>query len=174
MGRTPARKQRTASLRLIWPVIACSSRATGSKRLRHWVPIYIQRPQYLGGQLIQQLYTIYLALGDRAAQQEQPITAVDWYNQAALLPVADDSALVARLPRPRPTPTPTSMPTSTPVPVVVVAPLPPPVPTATPAQHRRVWQPFKAGSPFAATATAMPPSISCRQMAANSSARRMM
>lgn len=108
-----------------------------------WGPILAQRPQYLGGQLVQQLYTAYLALGDSAAQQGQQTSAHEWYNQAALLPVPDDHAVVERLHPPTPTP----LPTSTPAPVVALPPLsptPPASPTAAGLAAFQGWIAFRS------------------------------
>lgn len=104
------------------------------------LPIYRERPQYLSGWSAQQLYNSYIALGDSAMRRGDRNTAVNYFNLANELDVADTSAGDRRLQSmallPSPTPGP-ERPTATPEPVTQVAVVPTvveetPTPEATP------------------------------------------
>ncbi|MFN8439144.1 MAG: tetratricopeptide repeat protein [Caldilineaceae bacterium] len=82
--------------------------------------VYDTRPQYLGGLLVDQLYTTLLALGDRAQTGGDYQSALNYYREAMNLPVADKSLAVRNVTKVSvamaPTPTPTPEPTATPQP----------------------------------------------------------
>ncbi len=94
--------------------------------------IYQATPTYLGGYLAEQLYLAYLAAGDQASQQSDTPRALELYNKAVALPIADNRAALDRVQAL------TAPPTAVPAPVIeaqapVAAALPPPPPpTATP------------------------------------------
>ena len=141
-----------------------------SQAVAAWEPILAQRPQYLRGQVVQQLYSAYLALGDEASQQGQPTSAQEWYDQAARLPVADNQTAADRLQAATATP----LPTPTAAPVVAVAtlpPPPPPTPTPSPAVTGLAafpgWIAFRSDRDGAAAIYLMSADGSQQQRAAN-------
>lgn len=90
-------------------------------------PVYNERPQYLGGFLVDQLYQAYLELGQTVEEQERFRFALTQYGKAAALQV-DDRSDALRLLRelavsltltPTPTLTPAPFPTWTPVPKTI-------------------------------------------------------
>jgi tetratricopeptide (TPR) repeat protein len=96
--------------------------------VRAFERLYANRPAYLNGALVQQLYDLYLALGEAAAQQANPAAAIGWYEKAVALPASDQGEIAARLGSLLAPPTATPLPT-----VQVQAPVaPPPPPTPTP------------------------------------------
>jgi tetratricopeptide (TPR) repeat protein len=88
------------------------------------------RPTYLNGAPVQQLYDLYLALGESATQQADPLAAIGWYEKAVALPALDHSQASTRLQALL------APPTATPEPIVPVqapvVPPPPPTPSPTP------------------------------------------
>ncbi len=80
--------------------------------------VYESRPEYLGGLLVEQLYSAYLAMGDRAQANGEFEAALNFYREAMNLPVTDKSLAVknvtkvsvAMAPTPTPTPEPTPVP----------------------------------------------------------------
>lgn len=98
-----------------------------------WEPLYAVRPAYLGGDLVAQLYSAYLLLGDRTAQLGDQERARAWYEKAAALPVADSSGAQRRAQTVAATATPVPTPvTVVSAPVHAAPPTPRPTPSPTP------------------------------------------
>ncbi|MCC6168291.1 MAG: PD40 domain-containing protein [Caldilineaceae bacterium] len=113
-----------------------------------WRGLYDENPAFLGGALAEQLYRLYLTLGDTAAAGGSPDYARELYQLAAGLSVADPGEAQARLAG-TPAATPTPEPTPIPQPAVYVAPVEPavppptPEPTPTPAPSFQGWIAFR-------------------------------
>lgn len=111
-----------------------------------WRGIYDENPAYLGGYLAQQLYRLYLTLGDKAVADGQPDQGRALYQLAVALTVDDRSEAQSRLDG-APAATPTPLPTPIPQPVAVYAPPaaepPTPEPTPTPAPSFQGWIAFR-------------------------------
>lgn len=115
-----------------------------------WRGLYDETPAYLGGALAEQLYRLYLTLGDTAAAEGSAEYARELYQLAAGLSVADPGEAQARLAGvPAATPTPLPTPIPQPVAAVYVAPVAPPAPeptpepTPTPTPSFRGWIAFR-------------------------------
>lgn len=95
-----------------------------------WQAVYLQRPDYLGGAILEPLYDVYVRSGDSRRDRQDYFYAYEHYRKAAGLPVADTSLARGRIESVQlfltPTPTPTVTPTATPLQP------PTPIPTATP------------------------------------------
>ena len=87
------------------------------------LPVYRERPDYLDGLLVSQLYEAYLNVGEQA-EDEDPRYALTQYGKAAALNIDDRSDALQRLrdlaialtPTPTPIPTATAVPTAPPPP----------------------------------------------------------
>ena len=105
-------------------------------------PLYDQRPDYLGGLLVEQLYHAYLALGDGYRAKDDLLRAWETYRQAAGLGLDDTSEAsrkaheVALIMTPTPTPTPTATPTVTPTDQPTATPTPEPTKQLPLARYR--------------------------------------
>lgn len=113
-----------------------------------WRGVYDENPAFLGGALAEQLYRLYLTLGDTAAAGGSPDYARELYQLAAGLRVADTGEAQARLAgtptaTPTPEPTPIPQPAAYVAPVEPVAPPPTPEPTSTPAPSFQGWIAFR-------------------------------
>ena len=60
-------------------------------------PLYELEPTYLTDQIGEDLYGVYLEIGDRAMRKDSPQVAVDYFNRAQNLAVADKSQVEARI-----------------------------------------------------------------------------
>ncbi|MCO6451653.1 MAG: PD40 domain-containing protein [Caldilineales bacterium] len=93
--------------------------------MQAFVSIYDVLPRYLGGLIAEQLFRVYLALGDQKLATSERLDAIDFYGKASQLPVADSTEARLRLeavaagPPPTPTVTPTPTPLPTPKPDIV-------------------------------------------------------
>lgn len=81
-------------------------------------PIYEQRPDYLGGMILEMLYEAYVRAGDQYRDSGDLYLAYEMYRRAESLPVRDTAWARGRLAfvQPQLTPTPTPLPTPTPRP----------------------------------------------------------
>ncbi len=88
--------------------------------------IYMEDPEFLGGTVVEDLYSAYLTLGERYEKAHDYTLAYQQYLSASMLPVKDTSEAKRRMlmlglfltptPTPSPTPTPTPTPSPTPTP----------------------------------------------------------
>jgi TolB protein len=101
-------------------------------------PLYDERPNYMGGMVMEMLYDAYIASGD-AVREGDSGRAYEQYRKASTLAVEDKALAMQRMEAVVPFLTPTATPTNT------------PLPTNTP-------RPAVAGAGPAATATATPDS----------------
>jgi TolB protein len=115
-----------------------------------WRGVYDATPAFLGGFLAEQLYRLYLTLGDTAAAEGSADYARELYQLAAGLKVADPGEANARLagvppatPTPLPTPIPQPVAAAYVAPVAPPAPEPTPEPTPTPAPSMQGWIAFR-------------------------------
>jgi TolB protein len=100
--------------------------------------LYQQRPDYLSGSYVGQLYDAYIASGDAFAAAARYADAWNQYDRALRLPVPNRVVAEERrarispmiTPTPTPTNTPTATPIPTPTPYIYVPPTP--LPSATP------------------------------------------
>ncbi|MCC7354471.1 MAG: PD40 domain-containing protein [Anaerolineae bacterium] len=105
-------------------------------------PLYDQRPDYLGGLLVEQLYHAYLALGDQYRAKDDLLKAWETYRQAAGLGMDNTSEAsrkaqeVAMVMTPTATPTPTTTPTVTPTNQPTATPTPEPTKQLPLARYR--------------------------------------
>lgn len=92
--------------------------------------IYQERPDYLGGRVLELLYTAYIQSGDQRKLAEDLYLANERYRAACALPVEDKALCTARIEEilpfltPTPTPTITPTPTNTPLPTAIPTPRP--------------------------------------------------
>ncbi|MCD6302461.1 MAG: PD40 domain-containing protein [Anaerolineae bacterium] len=92
--------------------------------------IYQERPDYLGGRVLELLYTAYIQSGDQRKLADDLYLANERYRAACALPVEDKALCTARIEEilpfltPTPTPTVTPTPTNTPLPTAVPTPRP--------------------------------------------------
>jgi tetratricopeptide (TPR) repeat protein len=92
--------------------------------------IYQERPDYLGGRVLELLYTAYIESGDQRKLADDLYLANERYRAACALPVEDKALCTARIEEilpfltPTPTPTVTPTPTNTPLPTAVPTPRP--------------------------------------------------
>lgn len=94
------------------------------------LPLYEKSPDYLAEQIGQQLYKTYLEIGDRAMRKRNTQVAIDFFNRAKAIAVADSSEVDARMAslekvkvaQATPTPTPTPIVTVTVTPTLTIAP----------------------------------------------------
>lgn len=81
--------------------------------------VYDERPDYLGGEVVDALYKAYVRLGEAYEESGNLVLAYDQYQQALSLPVNQSLAsqrMTSLVPRLTPTPTATPLATSTPAP----------------------------------------------------------
>lgn len=83
-----------------------------------WQTLYDERPDYLGGTLAEELYRMRLTIGSRLRDAGECAAALEQYNLALTLNVADGSAALARVVETQSClpPTPALLPTATPAP----------------------------------------------------------
>lgn len=107
-----------------------------AQAITHWEPLYAERPAYLGGNLAEQLYAVYLLAGDRVAEMGDQVGALAWYEKAAALPLADRNGAQQRAQTasatPTPLPTPVAPAAVAPASVHVAPPTATPLPTPSP------------------------------------------
>jgi tetratricopeptide (TPR) repeat protein len=101
-----------------------------------WQAVYMQRPDYLGGAIVEPMYDAYIQSGDSRRERQDYFYAYEQYRKAAELPVSDTSLAFGRMDSVRsfltPTPTPTVTPTATPFrPPTPMPPATPPAPLVT-------------------------------------------
>lgn len=108
----------------------------------------MQQPHdILGDHVVQDLYQVYIGLGDAAMSNGDTLTASDYYAKAVNLPLPDTTEAELRLEAsmtgipPTPTPTPTLTPTPTPTPIQST-PTPRPIPTPAPITWYKGWIAF--------------------------------
>lgn len=131
-------------------------RGRWQEAINHARSLYNLDPQYASGKLAMLIYRSYVELGQAYEAEGNDVKALQAYQSALLLPVADPSvalaredALVARLYTPTPSPTATRTPTRTPtitptrrpvtatlVPTITPFPTTPPQPTSPPPPTR--------------------------------------
>ncbi|NOX64134.1 MAG: tetratricopeptide repeat protein [Chloroflexi bacterium] len=109
-----------------------------------WLPLYEQQPDYMDGYLAQQIFNIYMQLGDEAMQRGERMEAITYYKKAGEMPLPDASTeaslrieaiAIYLTPSPTPTPTPTPTPPSP-------SPTPGPTPTPWPIRWFKGWIAF--------------------------------
>ncbi|MGI6379391.1 MAG: hypothetical protein ACOX2R_01245 [Anaerolineae bacterium] len=123
--------------------------------------IYRERPDYLGGRVLDLLYTAYIQSGDQRKLANDLYLAHDRYRAACALPVADKALCLARIEEVMPFLTPTATPTVTPTPTNT--PLPTAIPTPRPLAAYRNQIVFYSNNPDATGLWAMDASGRNRQ-----------
>ena len=128
--------------------------------------IYRERPDYLGGRVLDLLYTAYVQSGDQRKLANDLYLANDRYRAACALPVADKALCTARIEEVMPFLTPTATPTVTPTPTNT--PLPTAIPTPRPVAAYRSQIVFYSNNPDAPGLWVMDASGRNRQYLGNS------